>query len=86
MSKKTYTLKKHPETGQYHLFEGKMNPPGSEYKCTSESSSICEKMDHVKGHNKFACETDEAQVRLECAKLGREVCGICVSSLYADID
>ncbi|WP_415887532.1 hypothetical protein [Providencia rettgeri] len=86
MSKKTYTLKKHPETGQYHLFEGKLNPENSDTKCTSESWSICEKMKWVSGHKGISCETNEATVRLECAKIGRDVCGACISSLYADIN
>jgi hypothetical protein len=80
---KTYTLKKHPQTNQYHLFEGRLNPPDSETKCTSEKKSVCEKMSWVEG-SKFSCETDEKIVRLKCAELGREVCGVCISHMYAD--
>lgn len=30
---KAYTLKEHEDSGELHLFEGDMNPEGSEYKC-----------------------------------------------------
>ena len=79
----SYTLKKHKETGELHLFLGKFNPPNSEYKCTSQSYSICEKMSSSdNAGNKFACATEQ-EARTKCAELGRNVCGICVSSLYA---
>lgn len=84
MSKTTYTLKKNPNTDQFHLFEGKLNPPNSENKCKSESFSICEKMKWVSGSKDISCEVDESIVRIKCAQLGRSVCGICVSHLYAD--
>ncbi|WP_081407059.1 hypothetical protein [Acinetobacter brisouii] len=84
MSKTTYTLKKNTNTGQFHLFEGKLNPPNSKNKCTSESFSICEKMKWVSGSKDISCEVDESIVRVKCAQLGRAVCGICVSHLYAD--
>lgn len=84
MTKTTYTLKKNISTGQFHLFQGKLNPPNSENKCTSDSFSVCEKMKWVSGFKDIACEVDEAIVRVKCAQLGRSVCGICVSHLYAD--
>lgn len=84
MTKTTYTLKKNPNTDQFHLFEGKLNPPDSEMKCSSESFSICEKMKWVSGSKDISCEVDESIVRVKCAQLGRSVCGICVSHLYAD--
>lgn len=61
-----------------------MNPPDSEMKCSSESFSICEKMKWVSGSKDISCEVDESIVRVKCAQLGRSVCGICVSHLYAD--
>ena len=80
----TYSIKKRSDTEELHLFEGQLNPPNSETKCTSESNSICGKMKWEKGTAGFSCETDEKTVRQKCAEMGRKVCGICVSSLYAD--
>ena len=31
--------------------------------------------------NVFACQSED-EARLECAKKGRQVCGICISHLY----
>lgn len=44
---KAYTLKEHEDSGELHLFEGDMNPEGSEYKCNSGSKSICKKNEHI---------------------------------------
>jgi hypothetical protein len=80
---KTYTLKKKVDTEEYHLFEGKMVDNN---RCTVPSESICQKM-QSKGQPEsvFAC-LDEDAARLRCAKIGRKVCGICVSHLYESFD
>lgn len=73
-----YTLKKKKNTGELHLFEGAM----SDKSCTSNDLSICEKMKKSDSEaNIFQC-FDESDARKECAKIGRAVCGICVSHLY----
>ena len=73
-----YTLKKKKDSGEFHLFKGRMTEEG----CTSRQLSICEKMDKSESlENIFACE-DEDDARKKCAKIGRKVCGICVSHLY----
>ncbi len=77
-----YTLKKHKETGEMHLFKGRMPADNPKYKCTSNSDSICEGMsNNDKLMNKFSCE-DEPSARRKCAEIGRKVCGTCVSHLY----
>lgn len=78
-----FTLKKHKETGESHLFKGDMNPAGSESLCTSAHVSECKEMtkDDSAG-NKFACKTED-QARKLIAEIGRPVCGTCVSTLYA---
>ena len=80
MSDDAYTLKQKKETEELHLFKGKFTEEG---KCTSGTTSICRKMtkDESKA-NKFSCLT-EKEARKECAAIGRKVCGICVSHLYA---
>jgi hypothetical protein len=76
-----YTLKKDKDTDELHLFEGKMTEPK---KCSSNQVSICRKMKKSQNAaNQFACE-DEKVARTKCANIGRAVCGICVSHLYAD--
>lgn len=79
----SYTLKKHKVTNELHIFIGRFNPPGTDRGCVSSRISICEKMQGVDSQgNVFACLT-EGQARTQCAELGRKVCGICVSNLYA---
>lgn len=75
-----YTLKKKQNTEELHLFKGEMTNDG----CTSAQLSICKKMNKNESvGNKFACE-NENNARKKCAEIGREVCGICISSLYAN--
>lgn len=80
-----YTLKKHKETGEMHLFKGRMNKNDNDHPCTSKSISICERMDKSDSEiNRFTCY-DENQARKKCAELGRLVCGTCVSHLYESL-
>jgi len=73
-----YTLKKKKDTGELHLFKGRMTDDA----CTSKQVSICEKMDKSESEgNKFACHNED-DARTKCAEIGRNVCGICVSHLY----
>lgn len=86
MAKDAYTLKKHEDTGELHLFKGKMLPNDPKYKCDSQGLSICERMEKKNSSgNKFVCY-DEGEARVECARIGREVCGTCVSHLYSSYD
>jgi hypothetical protein len=74
-----YTLKEDKDTGELHLFEGKMT---KENRCNSSKNSICQKMQKSETDStKFACK-DEDKARIACAKIGRKVCGVCVSRLY----
>lgn len=75
-----FTLKQHNETGELHLFKGTMTP--GENKCSSAVWSECRKMKKVdSGGNQFACATED-EARLKIARIGRPVCGVCVSTLY----
>lgn len=77
-----YTLKKKRDTGELHLFKGRMTEDG----CTSKQISICEMMDKSESaENIFQCY-DEDKARKKCAEIGRDVCGVCVSHLYATYD
>jgi len=70
-----YTLKKKKDTGEYHLFIGKMTAEG----CTSREISICGKMNKSESSgNSFGCE-EEDSARKKCAKIGKAVCRDCVS-------
>ena len=56
------------------------------YGCNIEELSICEKMKRQdnkinKDFEIFDCETEQA-ARDKCAKIGRLMCGICISDLY----
>ncbi len=78
---KAYTLKKRKDTQELHLFEGDMKPEGG---CMSSKTSICGGMEYSEGEkqNLFQCKSED-QIRIECAAIGRAVCGTCVSHLYA---
>lgn len=76
-----YSLKKNRKTNELHLFTGRMNPDAK--TCTVTHLSICRKMAQTDGDDYiFACK-DEGAARQQAATRGREVCGTCVSSLYA---
>lgn len=80
---KAYTLKRSGKTEELHLFEGDLTPNNKDHKCTSDTKSICEGMlKSDSSGNVFACKT-EHDARMECAALGRKVCGVCISHLYA---
>lgn len=81
MAKVVYTLKEHPRTGEYHLFEA---IPNDDNTCTAKSRSMCKAMDRISG-NKFACKS-EKETFIKCAELGREVCGNCMKELYGTHD
>lgn len=75
---KAFTLKVFGETKELHLFEGEITEKG----CTSGAASICGMMKKPDSlGNAFQC-LKENEARLECAKMGRKVCGVCVSHLY----
>ena len=81
MAKVVYTLKEHPRTDEYHLFE---SVPNSDRTCSASKKSMCKAMDWVEG-NKFACKS-EKEIFIKCAELGREVCGNCMKELYGTHD
>lgn len=86
-----YTLLKKGdgESDEYHLFKATWTDDEHQ-NCKPAIRSICKKMKSsdrakdAKGKNlapPFACAEEDA-ARNKCAKRGRSVCGICVSSLY----
>lgn len=77
MAKILYTLKQNPKTLEYHLFEATATVDD---RCVPEKKSMCKAMDNVSG-NKFACK-EEKEAFIECAKLGKKVCGNCMKELY----
>ena len=82
MATTCYTLKEHNTTGELHLFKGQITMTDPELKCTSAQWSECGKMNkNDSAKNKFACQKED-EARLKCAKIGRAVCGTCVSTLY----
>lgn len=79
---KAYTLKKKNDTEEYHLFEGDLLGPK---KCNTNlvKTSICKMMDIDENDgNIFTCEVED-QARLRIAEIGKQVCGVCTSHLYA---
>lgn len=86
MSKTVYTLKKHGDSEEYHLFQAELTQSQPGRKCAPQNKSICQKMNKSdSSENKFACFS-EGKARMECANTGRVVCGVCVSHLYTSYD
>jgi len=76
-----YTFKKRKNGKEIHIFQGEMT---SLTHCSVPALSHCKKMNQVDGdqvENGCRSETDARNI---AAKLGRPVCGICVSHLYSD--
>ncbi|CAM1371436.1 conserved hypothetical protein [Tenacibaculum litoreum] len=78
---KLFTLLEKNNTKELHLFRSKRNSSGDCY--AEEEESICKKM-HLEERKsvKFSC-LDKYNARKECAEIGEEVCGTCVSALYS---
>lgn len=78
----TFSIRKLEETGEHHIFEGKLTKKDP-LECMSSKSSICNKVqrDDTKHIGKSCLAEDVA--RHAAAVLGRAVCGTCVSHLYA---
>jgi hypothetical protein len=80
MEKVVYILKKKKDTEELHLFEA---VPKENNICVIKGESICGKMKKGESsENIFMCKSED-YTRTECARKGRQVCGICVSHLYA---
>lgn len=78
MSKELYTLRLSNKNEEYHIFISEQ-----EEKCMVETISICNKLtyDGSKTFNKYSCKTEDEMRNIVC-KIGRKVCGTCVSHLY----
>jgi len=79
--KKSFTLKRKKSNNEYHLFKSFEVKDNS---WQTFNSSLCDAftMDEFSPTNKFEMLCEE-EARIEIAKLGRKVCGNCVSHLYA---
>ena len=73
-----YTLRAKNDTDEIHIF---LADPKPDNKCLSRQNSICRKAGRDESTMKQAC-LSEQQARTESAKIGRKVCGTCVSHLY----
>ncbi|PWU31978.1 hypothetical protein DK254_02965 [Pseudomonas sp. RW407] len=73
-----YTLRKRNDTEEVHIFLADPRPDG---KCASRQNSICRKAPRAETTVTKACLTEQ-EARLASAKIGRKVCGTCVSHLY----
>jgi len=83
-----YTIRKKKDSEEHHIFEAEWIPDSDPRSCSSDLKSICQKLG--RGHSAAIgantnCMT-EGKARREAATLGRVVCGICVSHLYATPD
>lgn len=81
----TYSIRKREESGEHHIFEGKLKSK-EPLKCSSDAESICRKVAHGDTVAIGKSCRGEKQARQEAADLGRQVCGVCVSHLYATPD
>lgn len=83
---KAYSFGTYEETGEIHIFEGYFNPEGG---CTKSMRCICKKVYKSECEFKYIITRmclNEDEARKKAAKLGRKVCGNCVSSLYTSYE
>lgn len=73
---KVYALNLLRDKEEFHLFEYDYPEEGMPAK------SVCEKMDVRDRSNTVFVDKDEEEARLGCAKVGRRMCGVCISHLY----
>lgn len=78
-----YTFKKHTDSGEHHIFEGDWIPNSNPQQCSVAKWSICQKVVQSAGEYIGKGCMGELKARREAAELGRTLCGVCVSSLYA---
>lgn len=74
-----YSLRKKEKTEEIHIFLADKTDTG----CVSRQNSICRKMAKAETSEQVITCLKEGEARTESAKLGRKVCGTCVSHLYA---
>lgn len=82
--KKVYSLKKHSNTGELHIFEGTST---GDSRCSLERTSRCGRvnLNDVDSPSILACAS-ASSMRLRCAEIGADVCGQCVATLYSPFD
>lgn len=75
-----YSFMKYGQTGEIHIFEGLFHLDKS---CDANTESVCKKIKLHQGkwYDDAICLNDK-KARKVAAKLGKEVCGECVSRLY----
>ncbi|AQR72072.1 hypothetical protein BZG29_18455 [Janthinobacterium sp. LM6] len=85
-----YFSYRHLVTDECHIFHGKYNPTEKKCSIDKDRTSICQKMTIKTAKEQEAEEVfecfNEQEAREKCARLGREVCGICVSNLYSNVE
>ncbi|GHS82586.1 hypothetical protein PAGU2196_34200 [Pseudomonas sp. PAGU 2196] len=74
-----YSLRKKENTEEVHIFLADKTDTG----CVSRLKSICRKMAKAETSDQVKTCLKEGEARTESARLGRQVCGTCVSHLYA---
>ncbi len=80
-----YTIRVSNESNEHHIYEGEWIPESEPKSCSNKLKSICQKA--LRSESKLLGKTTncmgEQAARNRAAELGRKVCGVCVSSLYA---
>ncbi|WP_172119009.1 hypothetical protein [Halomonas hibernica] len=87
MSNEKYSLVQYKETQEYHLYESRSNPDGS---CNLKGKTPLCQSKSVTPENSglFVCQ-NENDTRIKCAEYankGKDICGVCVSAMYATED
>ena len=72
-----YSIRKKKSTAEYHIHLAK--PLGTQ--CEVQIKSLCNKSTFEESESKTSCEREE-EIRMSAARIGREMCGTCVSFMY----
>lgn len=72
-----YSIRKKKSTGEFHIHLAK----SFENQCKVEIKSLCNKSTFEESESKTSCESED-EVRMSAARIGRDMCGTCVSFMY----
>lgn len=70
----------------WHIFPAThKEPPNTGCSLLNSRNSICNKLDWNDAIEKKDHCYNEHEMREECKEIGRPICGICISHLYAEV-
>ena len=80
METNLYSIIKDKDTNEFHIFKIDKDNMGHS---KAQDKSICQEMNYHNQTEVYHDCLDEDTIRKKAVDIGRQMCGICISSLYA---